>query len=132
VLAATPGCCGGAGTGERMWRWGPPRDPEGSAFAPIPQPADAAGADVPRGRLENPSKFPPDSTEPRAEEDEFPLFGGEMGVRTDGDGGEGLERPAASQGWEEIGYFLKKSLLKYDGRMDCWMGFQPLVLYTTQ
>jgi hypothetical protein len=86
VLAATPGCCGGEGTVDGMWRWCLPREPEGSAFAPIPQPADAAGPDVPRGRLENPKKFPPDSTESRAEEDEFPLSGGEMGARTDGEG----------------------------------------------
>jgi hypothetical protein len=37
VLAARP-CCSAMAAGEG-WRWGPPRDPEGSAFAPISLPA---------------------------------------------------------------------------------------------
>jgi hypothetical protein len=37
VLAARP-CCSATAAGEE-WRRGPPRDPEGSAFAPIPLPA---------------------------------------------------------------------------------------------
>jgi hypothetical protein len=101
VLASTPCCCDGAGTGEGMWRCGPPRDPEGSAFAPIAQPADAASSDVPRGQLRNPTRKKTN-----------PLFGGEIGVRTDGDGCEVWERPAASQGWEEIGFFIWKFAAK--------------------
>jgi hypothetical protein len=118
VLAATPGCCGGAGTGEGMWRWGPPRGHEGSVFAPIPQPADAVGPDVLRGRLENPNKFLLDSTESHVEDDEFLLFGGEMGVRMDSGGGEGLERLAASREGRRLDFF-GNSLLKY-GMMDEW------------
>jgi hypothetical protein len=52
------------------------------------------------------------------EDDEFLLFGGEMGVRMDSGGGEGLERLAASREGRRLDFF-GNSLLKY-GMMDEW------------